>query len=79
MITVNLNKAKVIAHEKRRAARSVEFAPLDAELSKQIPGTNTGAIEAARQAIRDKYTTVQNTIDAAGDVATLSSIVASLL
>lgn len=79
MITINLNKAKVIAHEKRRVARSVEFAPLDAELAKQIPGTNTAAIEAARQAIRDKYTTVQNTIETAGDVATLSSIVASLL
>jgi len=78
MITVNLNKAKVIAHDKRRAARAEEFAPLDAELAKQIPGTNAVAIEAARQAIRDKYATVQNTIDAAGDVATLSGIVAAL-
>lgn len=78
MITVNLNKAKVIAHDKRRAARAEEFAPLDAELAKQIPGTNAVAIEAARQAIRDKYATVQNTIDAAGDVAILSGIVAAL-
>ncbi len=29
MITINLDKAKTIAHEKRRAARSAEFAPLD--------------------------------------------------
>jgi len=78
MIKVNLDKAKVIVHDKRRAARAEEFAPLDAELAKQIPGTNTGAIEAARQAIRDKYAVVQNTIDAAGDVATLSGIVAAL-
>ena len=78
MIKVNLDKAKVIAHDKRRAARAEEFAPLDAELAKQIPGANTGAIEAARQAIRDKYAVVQNTIDAAGDVATLSGIVAAL-
>ena len=78
MITVNLNKAKVIAHDKRRAARSEEFAPLDAELAKQIPGKNTGAIEAARQAIRDKYAVVQNSIDAAGDVAALTGIVAAL-
>lgn len=78
MITVNLSKAKVVAHEKRRAARSVEFAPLDAELAKQIPGTNVAAIESARQAIRDKYAALQNTIDAAGDVATLGGIVAAL-
>ena len=29
MITINLNKAKELAHNKRRAARSAEFAPLD--------------------------------------------------
>jgi hypothetical protein len=78
MIKVNLDKAKVIAHDKRRAARSEEFAPLDAELAKQIPGTNTEAIEAARQMIRDKYAVMQNSIDSAGDVAALTVIVASL-
>jgi len=29
MITINMTKAKEIAHDKRRAARSAEFAPLD--------------------------------------------------
>jgi len=29
MITVNIDKAKAIAHDKRRAARAAEFAPLD--------------------------------------------------
>ena len=28
-ITININKAKAIAHDKRREARSAEFAPLD--------------------------------------------------
>ena len=78
MITVNIVKAKVIAHDKRRTARSAEFAPLDSELAKQIPGTNTGVIELARQAIRDKYAVIQNNIDAAGDIADLSSIVAAM-
>ncbi len=29
MITINIDKAKAIAHDKRRQARSAEFAPLD--------------------------------------------------
>jgi hypothetical protein len=29
MIVVNIDKAKAIAHDKRRAARSAEFEPLD--------------------------------------------------
>ena len=61
-ITVNLNKAKDIAHEKRRAARSAEFAPLDIKAT--IPSEAEQA-EAARQAIREKYATLQAQMDAA--------------
>lgn len=64
MITINIDKAKTIGHEMRRAARSAEFAPLDEAISKQIPGQVEGA-EAARQAIRDKYAVIQTQIDAA--------------
>ena len=62
MITINLNKAKEIAHEKRRAARSAEFAPLDIKAT--IPAEAETA-EAARQAIRDKYATLQAQMDVA--------------
>ena len=31
MIRINLDKAKAIAHDKRRAVRAAEFAPLDIE------------------------------------------------
>ncbi len=65
MITINMNKAKDIAHEKRRAARSAEFAPHDEVIMKQIPGVDAQAAEAARQAIRDKYATLQAQMDAA--------------
>ena len=65
MITINLTKAKTISHDIRRQKRSEEFQPLDEVIMKQIPGTDTQAIEAQRQAIRDKYTTIQTTIDAA--------------
>jgi hypothetical protein len=65
MIVVNINKAKTIAHDMRRAARAEEFAPLDAAIMKQIPGTDVQAVEAERQAIRDKYATIQTNIDSA--------------
>ena len=64
-IVIDLNKAKSIAHDKRRAARSAEFAPLDIKAT--IPA-EAQAAEAARQVIRDKYATMQTTIDAAATV-----------
>jgi hypothetical protein len=62
MITVNIDKAKAIAHDKRRQARSAEFAPLDIKAT--IPSEATSA-EAARAAVRAKYATMQTAIDAA--------------
>jgi hypothetical protein len=62
VITINIDKAKTIAHDIRRAARSAEFAPLDIKAT--IPSEATAA-EAARQVIRDKYATMQTAIDAA--------------
>lgn len=62
MITININKAKAIAHDKRRDARSAEFAPLDIKAT--IPSEATAA-ETARQVVREKYATMQTAIDAA--------------
>jgi len=62
MITINITKAKTIAHDARRTARSAEFAPLDIKAT--IPSEATAA-EAARQVVRDKYTSMQTAIDAA--------------
>lgn len=64
-ITINMYKAKTIGHEMRRAKRAEEFAPLDAIIMKQIPGTDTTAVEAGRQAIRDKYAVIQTQVDTA--------------
>ena len=75
MITVNVDKAKGIAHEVRRAKRAEEFAPLDVKAT--IPSEATAA-EEARAAIRAKYATVQANIDSASDVAALKTIVESL-
>jgi hypothetical protein len=65
MITINIDKAKAIAHDIRRAARSEEFKPYDEVIMKQLPGVDAQIAEAARQAIREKYATIQADIDAA--------------
>ena len=62
MITINIDKAKAIAHNIRRAARAEEFKPLDAKAT--IPAEAAEA-EAARQAVRDKYALMQEKIEAA--------------
>lgn len=62
MITINVNKAKAIAHDVRRAARSEEFKPLDIKAT--IPSESAQA-EIDRQAVRAKYATMQAAIDAA--------------
>lgn len=75
MITVNLEKAKQIAHNYRRQVRELEFKPHDELIAKQIPGADIQAAEAARQAIRTKYAGVQTQIDAAQHVDELTEIV----
>jgi len=61
-IVIDINKAKAIAHDARRAARAAEFAPLDVKAT--IP-SEAAAAEAARQAIRDKYAALQTQMGAA--------------
>lgn len=71
MITINIDKAKTIAHGARRTARTLEFAPLDIKAT--IPSEATAA-ETARQAVRDKYATMQTAIDAASTVDQLKNL-----
>lgn len=75
MISINIDKAKAICHEKRRAARAAEFAPLDVKAT--IPFEAAWA-EEARAEVRAKYATVQSQIDAAADVGALKTIVEGL-
>ena len=74
MITINLDKAKQIGHDKRRAARAEEFKPHDEVIMKQIPGNDAAIAEAARQEIRDKYANMQVAIDAAASADELKTI-----
>ena len=62
MIVINIDKAKTIGHEMRRAQRTEEFKPYD--LKATIPSEAVAA-EEARQAIREKYALIQDAIDVA--------------
>ena len=73
VITININKAKDIAHTKRKEARAEEFKPYDEVIMKQIPGNDATAAEAARQVIRDKYAAMQTSIDASTTVDQLKA------
>lgn len=64
-LTIDIDKAKNIGHEIRRAKREEEFAPLDAVVMKQIPGKDMAEAEAKRQEIRDKYAVIQQDINTA--------------
>lgn len=76
MITVNINKAKLIAHEKRREARAEEFKHLDVEAT--IPMLAEQA-EQKRQEVRDKYAVMQTEIDAASTVDDVKEVITPLL
>ena len=78
MIVIDINKAKAITHDARRAAREKEFEPLDTIIMKQIPGNDAAVAEEARAVIRAKYAEVQAAVDAAADVATLKTIIEGL-
>ena len=74
-IVIDITKAKAITHDKRRAARSAEFAPLDVKAT--IPSEAVAA-ETARAAVRTKYADMQTAVDAAADVAALKTIMEQL-
>ena len=71
MITINIDKAKAIAHDARRLARSAEFAPLDIKAT--IPSEAVAA-EAARQTVRDKYAAMQTAIDASSTTEQIKAV-----
>ena len=75
IITVNLTKAKSISHDLRRQARAKEFEPYDKIIQLQIPGTSATDAETERVKIRTKYAIIQDNIDNATDVQTLTTII----
>lgn len=76
MITINLSKAKSIAHDIRRVARTEEFRPLDIKAT--IPSEAVTA-ETERQIIRQKYAVIQSEIDTADSIEKLKAAIESVL
>ena len=72
--TYDLDRAKKLAHLKRRNRRYNQFAPHDDVISKAIPGTATDAAEASRASTRTKYATMQTEIDDASTIDELYAI-----
>lgn len=67
-IEIDLDRAKAIGHDLRRANRNAEFAPHDRVISLKIPGASADQAEAARAAIRERHSIMQTAIDAAKTV-----------
>ena len=67
-IIIDLNKAKEIAHDIRRAARNEKFAPLDIKAT--IP-TEAVAAESVRQVIREEDALLQIHMDNASSAEEL--------
>lgn len=75
MIKVNIDKAKQITHDARRAARSEEFKPLDVLATN--PSMN-GPAEIARQSVRDKYAVLQDQIDSCKHIESLKHLLGEI-
>ena len=71
-VAVRMDIAKEITHERRRAKRLEEFAPLDIKAT--IPAEAAKA-ESERQAIRTRHAKIQDDIDACTDAVALKAII----
>ena len=74
-IKTDLPKAKLIAHDKRRRARTLEMSPWD--LKATIP-SEAEAAEAEREKLRKKYADVQTSMDEAKSEKKLKELVLAL-
>lgn len=75
MIQVNLDKAKEISHDKRRAKRADLFKQFDIEATVPVL---TEQAEVKRQIIRDEFAAIQTEIDDAESVDQLKVIITQL-
>ena len=75
VVSEDLPKAVEIAHTRRRAKREADFVPHDEVISKQIPGADAVAAEAARATIRQADAARQVEIDAAVTTNELRAII----
>lgn len=78
MITINLIKAKEIAHEIRCKKRDEAMLPYDKVIAAQIPGIDLENAELTRQQIRDDFAVIQTNIDNCQTCEEIKQIIDSL-
>lgn len=78
MISINLEKARNIAHSVRRQLRDEEMKPFDDIVAKQIPGNSAQAAESKRQTVRQKYAVGQQQLDSCSSVQELEEVLNKL-
>lgn len=77
-VETDLTAAKSLAHGWRRNKREQEFAPLDKEINIHISNrVKVGQVEAQRQAVRDKYDSIQTEIDRCGSEGDLRGVLSA--
>ena len=72
---LSMTKAKVIAHDARRASRNAAFAPLDIKAT--IPAESEAA-EASRSVIRTNDAALQVSMDAAEELTSLKALLPTI-
>lgn len=78
MIQIDLDKAKEISHDKRRAKRADLFKQLDIEATVPVLAEQAEQAEVKRQIIRDEFAVIQTEIDDAESVDQLKVIITQL-
>lgn len=78
MISINIDKAKAIGNDIRRAKRNEAFKPFDDIIAKQIPGKDAQAAEAERVKIREADALVQEAINAASTTDEIKQAIAAI-
>ena len=68
VITIDLDKARLIAHDRRRAVRAELFKPHDERIKLALPGDDVVALDAPRKEIRELDQTTQIKIDEAQSI-----------
>lgn len=77
-VVINVEKAREVAHDARRAKRAAEFAPLDDAIAKQLPGVDIAEVEGQRNGVRVKYEKAQTDIDKAATVEEIKAVIGGL-
>jgi hypothetical protein len=78
-IIINIDKAKLIAHDIRRQKRATEFAPLDQAIAMRLPYDNLDLIEEEREAIRQKYAEIQDAIESAQTIDEIKTAIEEVI